>query len=286
MIEKPEFERLESLEYLDAVVTSIPPEALTTGMSNSLLVEYDNTGLGGQITDGIDSKLFNIPAYATLSEAKRPSQNDFFGGLPMFFETFNATTTACGRLVRDYGSGPINSKGIGVEYVFDINNYGLSGPWNVSGSFSLSSSAKLYSPDLVSQPRMRVNLPFTIVPYIPGDADMNNKVDAFDYIRLKQNMGAPTGAVQGNGTFYSDAWGKGDFNSDGVVDAGDVRLLTSNMGKSRSSEFNPISGLTDILAGTNIPQNTMNVPEPATLSLLAVAGAIGVMGRGRRKRGN
>jgi hypothetical protein len=68
-----------------------------------------------------------------------------------------------------------------------------------------------------------------------GDANKDGKVSFADYLILEQNFGK-TGAT----------WAMGDFNNDGKVNFADYLLLERDFGKS--------------------------VPEPATLSLLALGG--------------
>ncbi len=73
------------------------------------------------------------------------------------------------------------------------------------------------------------------VALLPGDANMDRKVTFADYVILERNFGAT------NAT-----WAMGDFNGDGKVTFADYIMLETSFGKS--------------------------VPEPMTLSLLAVGG--------------
>jgi hypothetical protein len=77
---------------------------------------------------------------------------------------------------------------------------------------------------------------FTTIATLPGDANRDGKVSFADYLILEANF-AKTGMT----------WAQGDFNNDGKVSFADYLLLEANFGKSI-------------------------VPEPATLSLLALAG--------------
>jgi len=85
-----------------------------------------------------------------------------------------------------------------------------------------------------------------------GDADRNGVVDAADYIALKRNLGAASGA----------GWGEGDFDADGDVDWSDLAILMGNLGQKAGGS-----------SGT--------IPEPATL-LLSALGVPAVL----RRRGS
>ncbi len=76
----------------------------------------------------------------------------------------------------------------------------------------------------------------------PGDADGNGVVNAADYIALKTHIG------QGAGATLAD----GDFDGDGDADRDDLQILQDHFGDTSAG------------AGT--------IPEPATLSLLALGG--------------
>lgn len=60
---------------------------------------------------------------------------------------------------------------------------------------------------------------------IPGDATLDGKVDALDYITFKRNFGMPSGGD----------WAKGDFDADGDVDRDDLLLLQAYFGQSIAS---------------------------------------------------
>ena len=86
----------------------------------------------------------------------------------------------------------------------------------------------------------------------PGDTNLDGDVDAFDYLVLQAGYGTASGAT----------WDIGDFDGDGDVDIFDYLDLQSNYGWTASGG-----------GGSSIP-------EPATLSLLALA-SLAVL---RRKR--
>lgn len=84
-------------------------------------VYLDNTGLNGTPTDGLDWKLYNTPSFNYVNgSASRPSTNDFFHELQMFWEIFGAPGQLSSRIVTDYGAGPVNSNGFVAQYKFKV----------------------------------------------------------------------------------------------------------------------------------------------------------------------
>jgi len=76
-------------------------------------------------------------------------------------------------------------------------------------------------------------------PPLPGDANLDGKVDLSDFGILKQNFGTGTGTGRA----------QGDFNADGQVDLSDFGILKENFGRAGAAA----------------------VPEPTTLSLITLA---------------
>ncbi len=92
-----------------------------------------------------------------------------------------------------------------------------------------------------------------------GDASLDGKVDTSDFMTLAQNFGSTNAN-----------WQTGDFNYDGVVNALDFNAIATNFGQSTL----PAPEL-------SAPLGTL-VPEPTSLSVLAIAGTL--LGARRRRQ--
>jgi hypothetical protein len=105
-----------------------------------------------------------------------------------------------------------------------------------------------------------------------GDANLDNVVSGDDFAILVSNLGK---TVTG--------WDRGDFNYDGVVSGDDFALLVGNLGRQSNgaSIVIPASDLAAIDAFAAANGLMADVPEPASASLLLVAG-LGFMARRRR----
>ena len=130
------------------------------------------------------------------------------------------------------------------EAVIDVLFRGLrGGSADYNGDDSLHASLRYYDNPVLEN----FHVGFRVVqvpepPLLTGDADGNGVVNAADYIALKRHMGQDSGALLANG----------DFDEDGDVDWADLQLLQAHYG--------------DTSAGSG------TIPEPATLSLLALGG--------------
>ncbi|NLF30006.1 MAG: hypothetical protein GX591_03865 [Planctomycetes bacterium] len=138
-------------------------------------------------------------------------------------------------------------------------------PSALTGLFALTRSSAIgpiwLLAEVVARPGTNVRLDFTIgqagsditesidvtfaAPYwLPGDADGDADVDLDDFVALKTHFGTLGGATLG----------EGDFDFDGDVDLDDFVVLKNSFGICSWCSSAPL-------------------PEPATLALLAAAGA-------------
>jgi probable HAF family extracellular repeat protein len=88
---------------------------------------------------------------------------------------------------------------------------------------------------------------------LPGDANLDSKVDVNDLTKVLTNYSQSTGA---------NGWGLGDFNGDNKVDVNDLTVVLTNYNQSFGSSS----------AGSVL----VAVPEPSSLALIAL-GALGLL---------
>ena len=100
-----------------------------------------------------------------------------------------------------------------------------------------------------------------------GDANLDGKIDVDDYGRIDFNVNFA--GVSG--------WFNGDFNYDGKVNVDDYGIIDFNVGI-QGAPFPTGAGIPGGLSGVSA------VPEPATLSVLALAATTTLLPRRRRPR--
>ena len=103
------------------------------------------------------------------------------------------------------------------------------------------------------------NTGLTLFATIPGDADLDGKVDGFDLLKWQSNL------------FTGDQWTQGDFNLDGTVNGFDLLIWQSHL-------FNSVPSM-----GSAPAAAAVSVPEPGA-GLLLVSGGVLLAGVGRSLR--
>jgi hypothetical protein len=102
-----------------------------------------------------------------------------------------------------------------------------------------------------------------------GDANLDGKINIDDYGRIDGNVGQ-------SGTVFG--WSKGDFNYDGKINIDDYGIIDGNINR----QGVPFS-TADVVVASGALDGVAAVPEPASLSLIAL-GATALLRRRRRNR--
>jgi autotransporter-associated beta strand protein len=175
------------------------------------------------------------------------------------------------HVVIDYGApanDPVSS--IAVLLKTGYNN----GAWNGVGGITSSAiaanpgytigyadAADAGNPAGLASGTMEIA--FTLI----GDADLNHTVNGIDFGILAANFNKTV-----------SRWDQGDFDYNGIVNGIDFTALAANFNKA-ASNASDLAALEAFAAANGL---LADVPEPATLGLLAV-GACGLMARRRRR---
>jgi len=201
----------------DAIISTVPrdshpekpfPVWVSDGVTEYQVgVHLDNTGLGGEPTDGAQWKFKNHPilSFVTGSESRPDPSEDFFAGIPMFWEIIAPPEQPSGRIVAPIGGGPVDHEGYLETFRFVVP-YETTPGWY---EFDMT-SIKLFDPGGNLQPFMEIHDPVWIAPINPADfhhppeITRDGYIDQADFQFLADNMNGPGFAspadIDGNGS--------------------------------------------------------------------------------------
>jgi hypothetical protein len=174
------------------------------------------------------------------------------------------------KLLISYSS-PATDPIASIEQWIKNGFYDLSGPQIISSSIASDDAASglLYGIGyadgadgvVAGLPSDEIEIMFTLL----GDANLDGTVNGDDFSQFSHNLGQS-----------GMSWDDGDFNYDGTVNSEDFASFSHNLGQT-DSLASPTAGVLEAANGISLA----NVPEPASIGLLAL-GVVGVLAQRRR----
>ena len=169
------------------------------------IVDLGNLGeSGGGSVKGTDALAINSKGYVVgYSVTSGTAQHAF-----LWTPTSNNGTTGS---MQDLNNLLLNAGAIPAGYYL-YEATGINSAGSICGYLSNSAQTQFQA--------------FALIATLPGDANLDGKVDINDLTTVLSNFGR---------TGLANAWTSGDFNGDGKVDINDLTTVSANFGRSDGS---------------------------------------------------
>jgi autotransporter-associated beta strand protein len=226
------------------------PTAASQVISGSGVVS--KTGVGTQIVSGANTYTGVTSISAGTLRATQPAYNNFLN---------NSGGVNIGEgnawLVLDYTG--VTSPAATVKSLLTTSAANNFATGKIRSTSLLAGHTIGYRDDGVNTVTLRITL--------PGDADLNGKVDFNDFLALQNNFGVA-------GTRFD----QGNFNYDGVTDFNDFLAMQNNFGQSITGTA--VAFTSQQVAAMAAFAQSAAVPEPAVGGVLLIAASM--LGRRRK----